>query len=293
MFPTTVIQRIETFLSGKIGKSVQLLSTTPLGGGCINESAKISTSSGNYFVKYNTASKFPGMFGKEALGLQLLDAASEIRVPEVLHHDIAGEYSFLLLEYMSEGTRKPDFWHSFGRSLAALHRHTQPLFGLDHDNFMGSLPQSNRQHADWIRFFIEERLEPQVRIAREKGEISLLQVKQFERLYNRLGGIIPEEKPALLHGDLWNGNYMVDETGNACLIDPAVYYGHREIDIAMTRLFGGFPNEFYGNYHDAFPLEKGWENRIDLFNLYPLLIHVNLFGGGYASQVKNIIQRYS
>ena len=292
MLPPTVSQQIELLLSSG-GFPQKILSSVPLGGGCINEAARISTSGGTYFVKYNLAEKHPGMFSREARGLQLLAGAKEIRIPCRYGEGNAGNHSFLLLEFIDSGLQKPDFWLRFGRSLAALHRHTDTRFGLDHDNYMGSLAQSNRQHSDWVSFFTEERLEPQVRLAREKGEIQSQHVKQFERIYSMLGGIIPAESPALLHGDLWSGNFMVDSSGDPCLFDPAVYFGHRESDLAMTRLFGGFAGEFYDHYSESFPLEKGWEKRAELLNLYPLLIHVNLFGGSYASEVKSIIGKYA
>ena len=293
MLPSAISQEIEKLLALETGKPLEILSAIPLGGGCINEASRINTSSGPLFVKYNLDAVYPGMFAAESSGLQLLAEAAAIRVPGVAGQGTAGNHSFLLLEYITSGLKKPLFWTLFGRSLAALHRHSHAFFGLDHDNYMGSLPQSNRQHADWFSFFVEERLEPQVKLAREKSEIQAPQVKQFEILYRMLEGIIPPEKPALLHGDLWSGNFLTDENGEACLIDPAVHFGHRESDIAMTRLFGGFTEEFYTQYTDAYPLEKSWEKRVELFNLYPLLIHVNLFGGGYAMQVKGILNRFA
>ena len=132
----------------------------------------------------------------------------------------------------------------------------------------------------------------QIEIARKKGEIDQNAVKQFNNLFGRLNEIFPNEKPSLVHGDLWNGNYLVDQEGNVCLIDPAVYYGFREMDIAMTKLFEGFLPAFYESYIDEYPLEKGWQERVDICNLYPLMVHVNLFGGGYAMQVESILRRF-
>ena len=165
-------------------------------------------------------------------------------------------------------------------------------FGLDHDNYIGSLPQSNHQHTSWVEFFIEERLEKQIALAKNSGALNNSTIQQFNNLFKRLKEIIPEEKPSLLHGDLWNGNYMLAADGCACLIDAAVYYDHREMDLAMTRLFGGFPEEFYESYHETFPLSSGFEERVDIHNLYPLLVHVNLFGGSYISQVKSVLSRF-
>lgn len=292
MVPGTIKTGIEARLAQDKGRPVTIKSTASIGGGCINHASEIVTTSGRHFLKYNLASKYPDMFEKEALGLKLLASAGNLRVPEVVFHSTAGEYAFLLLEMIESGSRQPDFWTDFGSSLAALHGHSTGMFGLDHDNYMGSLRQSNRFHTGWCDFFVAERLEPQLKLARDEGQIAASTIKSFENLYRKLPELIPEEKPALIHGDLWSGNYMVSEQGKACLIDPAVHYGHRESDIAMTKLFGGFPEEFYSAYNSAWPLEKGWQQRIDILNLYPLLIHVNLFGGSYLRDVQNIIRHF-
>jgi fructosamine-3-kinase len=292
MIPEQIQKAFLQFLSEHFSKPVGLHSVLPLSGGSINEAFRLETSVGAFFVKFNHASAYPGMFAKEAKGLQILRKAAEIRIPEVIHQAETADFSFLILEFIREGFLKKDFWDFFGRRLADLHRHTDTAFGLDHDNYMGSLIQRNRQHSDWISFFIEERLEPQLKLAREKGAVSVQLIRQAESMYRYLEEIIPVEKPALIHGDLWNGNWLAGDAGNPCLIDPAVYYGHREVDLSMTRLFGGFPADFYEAYREAFPLEKGWEKRTDIFNLYPLLIHVNLFGGGYIAQVKLILGNF-
>ena len=157
---------------------------------------------------------------------------------------------------------------------------------------MGSLPQANTFHSDWSSFFIEERLEPQLVAARDSGYFSSHDDERFQRLFKSFPSICPAEKPSLVHGDLWSGNYIVSDEGRACLIDPAVYYGHREVDIAMTTLFGGFDPEFYSSYDEAFPMEKGWEDRLEIYNLYPLLVHLNLFGAGYLGSIERIIRRF-
>lgn len=292
MIPGTIKTGIEARLTHDKGRPVTIISTASIGGGCINNAAEIVTTSGRYFLKYNLVSKYPDMFEKEALGLKLLASAGSLRVPEVLFHSTADDYAFLLLEIIESGSRQPDFWTDFGRSLAALHRHSAGMFGLDHDNYMGSLKQSNHFHTGWYDFFVAERLEPQLKLARDEGLISASTIKSFENLYRKLPELIPEEKPALIHGDLWSGNFMVSDEGRACLIDPAAHYGHRESDIAMTKLFGGFTEEFYSAYNSAWPLEKGWQQRIDILNLYPLLIHVNLFGESYLRDVQNIIRPF-
>jgi protein-ribulosamine 3-kinase len=157
---------------------------------------------------------------------------------------------------------------------------------------MGSLPQSNKKHESWADFFIAERLMPMVKMAIGKRLLDNADAAKFDKLYKNLPGIFDEEAPSLIHGDLWGGNYLVDIDENPYLIDPALTYGHREFDIAMTTLFGGFSNEFYGAYRESFPLAKGWEGRIDLWNLYPLLVHLNLFGMWYLGQVRGCLGRY-
>lgn len=293
MLPASVSLAISDFFSAGTGKPFRIDSSVPVGGGCINEAVRIQTDSGEYFVKFNLEKNFPGMFDAEAHGLSILEKANEIRIPAVLHSGIADIYSFLLLEYISMGNPTPHFWVNFGRSLAGLHRHSEKLFGLERNNYIGSLPQSNAQHDSWNGFFVTERLEPMVKMGRDKSEISSQMVRQIESIYGRLSALVPAEKPALIHGDLWNGNFLVDNRGNPCLFDPAVHYGHRESDIAMTRLFGGFPALFYESYQSEFPMEKGWEQRMELLNLYPLLVHVNLFGGGYVSEVNHLLKKFA
>lgn len=289
---SALLEQIESSLPSPHQGVVIIQSSTPLGGGDINEAYRLDTTAGLFFMKFNSASRYPGMFEKEAAGLHLLASTGEIRVPGVILHGQAGDDIFLVLEYINSTSRKNTFWSDFGRSLARMHRHSADFFGLDHDNYMGAIPQSNRKHMAWSEFFILERLEPMVKMARNDGFLTRDSISSFERLYKKLPEIFPPEPPALIHGDLWTGNHMVDEKGNACLIDPAVHYGHREMDIAMSRLFGSFAPEFYDAYHAEYPLEKGWRERVDICNLYPLLIHVNLFGEGYVGSVERIVSRY-
>lgn len=229
------------------------------------------------------------MFESEAQGLELLAEAGEIRVPRALFHDSLEHSDVLLLEYLEPAPPQSGMWPLFGASLARLHRHTAALFGLGFNNYMGSLPQKNGFHDTWPEFFIRERLEPQVRLALERGYDLR---PAIERLYPGLVQLFPKESPALIHGDLWNGNYLVTGDGTAALIDPAVSYGHREADLAMTMLFGGFPQEFYDGYQSEYPLERGWKERMDLYNLYPLLVHLNLFGSSYLGEILRILKRY-
>ncbi len=292
MLSSALSKEVTAFLSGKTGRDVSIVKMHPLSGGSINDAYQLETNTGNYFLKYNLASAYPGMFEQEAMGLKILQEAREIRIPEVIGSGECGNDSFLLLEYLNSGGKRSDFWTVFGRKLASLHRHSADLFGLDHDNYIGSLKQYNGQHQSWTDFFREERLMVQIELAGKSGFVSSKMRQAFENLFRRLDEIFPNEPPSLIHGDLWSGNYMVDEKGEACIIDPAVHYGHREMDIGMSRLFGVFGTEFYEAYNEAWPMAPGWIERVEICNLYPLMVHVNLFGAGYLGSVESILKRF-
>ena len=205
-----------------------------------------------------------------------------------------GGAPYLALELLVSRGRRPSFDEELGQGLAALHRFGAPRFGLDHDNFIGSLPQSNRPAARWVDFFRAERLEPQLARAVSSGRADRDLRRGFERLFFRLPELVPpEEPPSRLHGDLWAGNLHVDDAGAPCLIDPAAYAGHREMDLGMMRLFGGYSERTFAAYAEAFPLAPGAEERVPLHQLYPLMVHVNLFGGGYGASVERILTRYA
>lgn len=293
MLPEPIKKSVIEFLSNrKPDTSVEIHAAQPVSGGSINSAYRLETSLGDYFLKYNHAGRYPGMFEKEARGLMLLREPDVISVPEVLLAGEAEEQAYLLMDYVDSAREASDLWDDFGENLAALHTVKSQQFGLDHDNYMGSLYQHNNLHDDWTEFFIVERLERQVKLAREDGNLGRSDVSGFERLYRRLDEIFPPVEPSLIHGDLWSGNFMTDATGHACLIDPAVYFGHPEIDIAMSTLFGGFSGRFYEAYNRHNPLEKGWRDRLDIYNLYPLMVHVNLFGGGYLNSVQRVLRRF-
>ncbi|MFH1295955.1 MAG: fructosamine kinase family protein [Bacteroidota bacterium] len=274
-------------------KRFHIQAIRPLAGGDINKVCQLDTSLGSYCLKFNSADRYPGMFEKEAGGLILLNASKTFRIPAVTEVITLDSYSALLLEFIHSGKPVNDFMFRFGLSLAKLHDRSSPEYGLGHDNYMGSLPQSNRKHKNWIDFFREERLEKQLRMARDSGQLTRDTHTLFTSLFSRLDQLLVVDRPALLHGDLWGGNFMVSETGEACLIDPAVYFGHREVDLAMTTLFGGFSSDFYRGYESHHRLVPGWRERLDLYNLYPLLVHVNLFGEGYMGSVHRILQKFS
>ncbi len=293
MISSDLVKDIEQVLNNALGNKIQIERTSPLTGGDINQAYKLETSEGNYFIKWNDANLYPGMFDTEAKGLEILKKTNEIEVPIPITTGTIQNYSILILNYIESTHNQSSFWEDFGMNLAQLHKHSCESFGLDHDNYIGSLQQSNKQHDNWISFFIDERLERQVKLAKDSGLLAGSILKSFDTLYTRLPDIFPEEPPALLHGDLWSGNFMTGSKGHVVIIDPAVYYGHREMDIGMSLLFGGFQSEFYDAYNSEHPMEKGWKQRTDICNLYPLIVHVNLFGMSYVGSVQNILARFT
>jgi fructosamine-3-kinase len=262
----------------------------PLAGGDINRAYALTLSDGREVFAKTNDDPPPGMFAAEARGLEWLKEAGAIRVPAVL----AADDRFLILELVRPGARGPGFDEELGRALAQLHRTPVPTFGLDHDNFIGRLPQANRPHARWCDFYRDQRLLPQVRRATDSGAMSARARRGLERVLTEIDALIgPHEPPHRLHGDLWSGNLMCDQEGQPWLIDPAVYGGHREVDLAMMRLFGGIGARTFAAYEEMFPLTDGHARRVHLYQLYPLLVHVNLFGGSYMDAVDAAVARLS
>lgn len=260
-----------------------------LSGGDINAVYLLNCSQGSFVIKLNDAIKFPKMFDAEAKGLQLLATSNSFRIPKVFASGNANGQSYLLLEYIEKGTETPKFWSLFAEKLTKLHEITQINFGLDHDNYIGSLKQANGLEKTSADFFIHQRLEPQFNLALKNGFSS----KNLAVFFQNISVEIPAESPALLHGDLWSGNYLVSAKGYPVLIDPAVAFAPRELDLAMMKLFGGFPQEVFNVYNEISPLEKGWQERIPIFQLYYLLVHLNIFGARYLPQVKTIVNQFS
>lgn len=286
---SSIPEVIRNALTADIGERMDFSFT---GGGCINNGGRLRTPDGDYYLKWNDARKFPGMFDAEEKGLALLRHPGVIRIPGVTMVKEADAYQFILLEYIHERDKHGAYWQLLGERLGALHRCTNTHFGLDHPNYIGSLPQRNLPSPDWVEFFVRQRIDPQLKVAVDHGRLPPALIRKFEILYRQLPGLLPAEPPSLLHGDLWSGNLITDDQGEPCLIDPAVYYGHREAEIAFTMLFGGFPPVFYDSYHQNFPLSPGFGSRAEVYNLYPLLVHTNLFGGGYAAQVVSLVNRF-
>lgn len=291
------LSRIEAAIQGgilvELDFPITSVKCTPVGGGSINHTYRMTLNGDRrFFLKVNEIDKFPGMFDEERIGLEYLASKNVIRVPGVIGNPLIDDDQVLVMEWINQGARTSHFWKQFGEQLAALHMIQDDLFGFTRNNYMGALPQSNRQHTDWNLFFISERLEPQLRLALDKKLLSVKEVGQFEKLYIRLPQIFSPSRPVLLHGDLWSGNFLCDELGSPVLIDPAVYFGHPSIDLAMTTLFGGFDKSFYDSYNYVSPFPVNYREQWEVCNLYPLLVHLNLFGESYRPAVFDTIRRY-
>ncbi|HSD61707.1 MAG TPA: fructosamine kinase family protein [Burkholderiales bacterium] len=281
--------QIAAEISAATGRQFTIARRSSLGGGCINDACLIEGGGRRYFVKLNRAEKAE-MFAAEAEGLAEILATKTIRVPAPLCHGAGGSTAWLVLEYLELGGRGDA--RELGRRLAALHRCTGTSFGWRRDNTIGSTPQVNTPGNDWLAFWRERRLGFQLRLAAKNGLRGALQAKG-ERLMDRLTAFFPGYAPApsLLHGDLWGGNHGYAASGEPVIFDPAVYYGDREADLAMTELFAGFGSDFYKGYREAWPLDAGYAVRKNLYNLYHVLNHANLFGGGYGSQAEAMMER--
>jgi fructosamine-3-kinase len=276
---------LEEKLDEKIG------SFSALSGGDINEVFKINTSRNTFVVKINVEKRFPQMFEKEKAGLNLLGETG-IKTPDVIAVFSSDKMQFLVLEFIEEERKAPQFWTNFATNLAKLHKNRSEFYGLETDNYIGSLVQKNSKKTTWIDFFIENRIAPLIKKAFDQGLLQTNHMQQFENLFQKLHEIIPQEKPSLVHGDLWSGNLMVGKNQFPVFIDPAVYYGHREMDIAMTQLFGGFDNKYLEIYNEIYPLEKGWQERIVIHNLYPNLVHLLLFGSSYLFGIESVLGKF-
>lgn len=264
----------------------KIVSHRSVSGGCINQGYAVSDEKRTYFVKLNEATKIE-MFAAESLGLQEMTQTNTIRVPKPLCWGVADNFAYIVLEWLDLGAATTNSWQRMGQNLANMHCVTTfEGFGWKQNNTIGSTPQINDWKTNWVEFYAQHRLGYQFQLANRKGG----HFPQQEQLLASLPQLLSHQvTPSLVHGDLWGGNAAFTEGGEPVVFDPAIYYGDREVDIAMTELFGGFPAAFYQAYNETFPLEPGYEQRKTLYNLYHILNHFNLFGGGYASQANRTI----
>ena len=268
-----------------------LISFNNLSGGSINNVYRCSTEHHQFVIKLNDALKYPLMFEKEEKGLALLNL-SNFRIPNVINTGIYQNKSYLILEHINN-TGNTINEIKLGTRLAEMHQITTDSFGLDHDNYIGSIPQINNKESVWTTFYQSMRLEPLVKKGFDSGSIENKSLRLFEKIYKELDHLIPIEPPSLVHGDLWQGNIICDEKSSPVLIDPAVYYGHREIDLAMLLLFGNISQDTIEVYNNIYPLDKHWQERIDIHQLYPILVHLILFGGSYYESAQKILRKYA
>jgi fructosamine-3-kinase len=267
----------------------EIVSDSFVEGGCIANSKIITTSSGkNFFLKQGCSKQ---MFLCEANGLNEIKKSQTINTPNIIE---SNKY-FLLLEYIQQGTKSPKTFQLFGEQFAKMHQYTNSEYGFYENNFIGNTPQINTPSNNWVDFYFTNRLLYQFKLAEKNKHLTPELKKAFNTIENNIDKIIKgsEENPSLLHGDLWGGNYIINSNGTPYIIDPAVYYGHREADLAMTKLFGGFTQEFYEAYNHTYPLKDGYEYRENIYLLYHVLNHLNLFGSSYYHQTLNLMNYYT
>jgi len=287
-------QSIKELIEEQLRLAVSSMDFDSIGGGSINDTYRLTVNAEKkFFLKVNSSSGFPGLFEKEKSGLAFLAQQKCIVTPAVQWEGIIEDYQLLILEWIHLGIRDENFWKKFGEKLAHLHSVRHEQFGFGEDNYMGSLPQLNNFTDSWCDFFIGYRLQPQIKLAISKGLIQKNHVGAFESLFKKIESIFGMEKACLLHGDLWSGNFMCNDRSEPVLIDPAIYFGHRSVDLAMTTLFGGFDRDFYDSYNYHFPFPANYEEQWEICNLYPLLIHLNLFGSGYLGQIERTLRMFN
>lgn len=281
---------LKTHLSNLLNETItDILSVS---GGDISKAYRIDTPTYSYFLKTNSGANALKMFQTEAHGLKLIHHANTIKIPKVIACDAFQNTSFLLMEFIERKSPSQEDFENLGNQLAELHQCTSEYFGLHQNNFIGSLPQINKQNKKWVNFYANERLLPQLKLAKQKGLLSDNECPSAKRIEESLNPLFENIKPSLLHGDLWSGNYLISKDGEPHLIDPAIYYGHHEVDIAMSKLFGGFSEDFYNAYHSILPQDSKTASRMDIYQLYYLLVHLNLFGRSYYGSVVSILKKY-
>lgn len=277
------------YLSNRLNS--QIHSVEPVIGGDICNTYKIKATTGNYIIKHKE--KGVKLFQAEEKGLLTITQTKTINAAHSIGVFHLEDHAFLVLEYIPTVSKHPTAQAQLGKQLAKMHlAPTDGYFGFEANNFIGSLQQNNNKHDNWVTFYIEERLCPQMNLAKQNGYMAPDEIPSKKLMNIILQKLMGSIQPSLLHGDLWGGNYLIKPNGSPVLIDPAVHYGHSEVDLAMTKLFGGFTQEFYIAYHKYIPAHKNQAQLTDLYQLYYLLVHLNLFGFGYKGQVNRILKKY-
>lgn len=285
-----MIKNILSYISDKT--SEKIISTRAVTGGSISSAYLLETSVKNYFLKINSAPEAIEMFHAEQKGLEAIEKTATISVPHVHIVDHSNGMAILLMDYVENKRPEPADYARLGAELAGLHSIKQKDYGFGEDNFIGSLSQSNQVHFDWIEFYWEERISPQLQLALKAGLLSEKEIPTKQQSIDIFSRFLKDVTPSLLHGDLWGGNYLISTDGTPFLIDPAVYRGHSMVDIAMSKLFGSFGDEFYNAYHEVIPKPEYYNEQIELYQLYFLLVHLNMFGRGYYSSVSEILKKH-
>ncbi len=276
-------------ISQATGETFEIENRRGIGGGCINQGYAITGNGKTYFIKLNQATAVE-MFAAEALGLQQMRDTNTIRIPKPICWGTASESSYLVLEWLEFGRGNDKAWEEMGIQLAQMHKQGKAdEFGWNRNNTIGSTPQINTKTDNWAEFFAQHRIGYQLKLAKRKGGNFPDTDKVINTIHKQLENITPQ--PSLVHGDLWSGNAAITNSGEPVILDPATYYGDREVDIAMTELFGGFPAAFYRGYNNTWPLNQDYPQRKSLYNLYHILNHFNLFGGGYGGQANRTIEQ--
>lgn len=285
-----MIKSIQEYISEEMSEKIN--STKPITGGSISSAYLIETSNKNFFLKINKAPDAVEMFHAEQKSLNAIEQTKTISVPHVYLVNSHNEMAFILMDYVDN--KRPDStdYARLASELAELHLIDQKSFGFNSDNFIGNLPQSNHIHYNWIEFYWNERISPQLQLALRAGLLSETEIPTKQQSIDIFNQFFKDVTPSLIHGDLWGGNYLISSNGTPYLIDPAVYRGHSMVDISMSKLFGSFGIEFYNTYHEIIPKTEYYNEQVDLYQLYFLLAHLNMFGRGYYSSVSNILNRY-
>ncbi len=287
MIPSIIYEHLQNFHGSSI------FDIQSVGGGSINYCYKYKVYTETFFLKYNDSLQFPAIIENEVQGLHAIAETETIATPDIIMYAEVEKYEILVLPYIEQGRPAISSWEVFGEKLAMLHKNHGEFYGWSSSNYIGSLKQSNTQHENYTSFLIDERLQKQVDLANKHNLLESKDLLSFEKLYKNLPDLIPIAKPSLVHGDLWSGNYLISSEGKPFLIDPSIQYSFRETDIAFTYLFGGFDQYFYDSYNDHYPLEPNFEERAKLYNLYPLLVHLNLFGTSYLRSIQSVLKKFA